>query len=265
MSDLLQFNAVDFAWEGGGKVFSSFSFAMAAGEKVVLLGPNGSGKSTLLRLANGLFFPAAGEVCWRGQALGRDLLRQRDFSRQFRRDNVLLFQHPEAMLFNASVRDEIAYGPRQLGLDDVETRVAHWAAELQLTPQLELPPFTLSGGQKQKVALAALLALDPCFLALDEPTAALDPRTAAWLVDTLVGSDKTLLISTHNLSLAAELGSRALVLGEDGRLLYDGPLPAALADLELMRAAGLAHRHRHRHGGEAATHSHLHLHDWDAA
>ncbi len=81
-------------------------------------------------------------------------------------------------------------------------------------------------------------------------------------MDTLLDSPQTALISTHNLSLAAELGSRALVLGEGGRLLFDGPLEAALADLELLEQAGLAHRHRHRHGGLA--HSHLHRHDWDA-
>lgn len=250
-----------FRWPEGTPVFQKLSFRVDAGEKVVLLGPNGCGKSTLLRLLNGLVFPESGELRWQGERVDRERLRERDFSRRFRRDNVLLFQHPEAMLFNPTVREEIAYGPRQLGLDDVEARVGHWADELGLTAMLDLPPFALSGGQKQKVALACLLVLDPALLALDEPTAALDPRTTGWLVDTLLGSDKTLFISTHNLSLAAELGSRALVMNAAGQLIHDGPLAAALADLELLEAAGLAHRHRHRHGG--ASHSHLHVHDWE--
>ncbi|HJV93304.1 MAG TPA: ABC transporter ATP-binding protein [Azonexus sp.] len=250
-----------FRWPEGEPVFEKLSFRLAAGEKAVLLGPNGCGKATLLRILNGLVFPESGEVRWQGEILDRERLKDRDFTRRFRRDNALLFQHPEAMLFNPTVREEIAYGPHQLGLADVDTRVERWAAELGLTAMLALPPFTLSGGQKQKVALACLLALDPKLLALDEPTAALDPRTTGWLIDTLLGSDKTLLISTHNLSLAAELGSRALVMDMAGRLIYDGPLAPALGDLSLLEAAGLAHRHRHAHGG--ASHAHLHTHDWE--
>lgn len=253
---------LSYRWPESDPVFEHLSFSIEAGEKVVLLGPNGCGKSTVLHMLNGLIFPESGEVRWQGERLDRDHLRERAFGRRFRRDNALLFQHPEAMLFNPTVRDEIAYSLRQLGVEDVDARVAHWAAELKLTDMLDLPPFALSGGQKQKTALACLLALDPHFLALDEPSAALDPRTTGWLVDTLLASDKTLLISTHNLSLASELGSRALVMGETGQLLYDGPLAPALADLKLLEAAGLAHRHRHQHAG--VSHAHLHSHDWDA-
>ncbi len=260
---LLEFAGVGYAWPGAAPLFSGLDLRIAAGEKVVLLGPNGAGKSTLLRLANGLLAPSAGGVRWQGRTLDAASLRQRDFARAFRRDNVLLFQHPEAMLFNPTVHDEIAYGPRQLGLAGVEARVARWAGELGLDGLLDQPPYALSGGQKQKLALACLLALDPQFLALDEPTASLDPRTVGWLIDTLLESGKTLLVSTHNLSLAAELGERALVLGDAGRLLYDGPLAPALADLELLQAAGLAHRHRHRHAGVA--HAHLHAHDWESS
>lgn len=259
---MLEIDQLSFAWPEEAPLFSELSFSVAAGEKVVLLGPNGCGKSTLLRLINGLIFPSAGSIRWQGTLLTQDNLRQRDFARTFRRDNTLLFQHPEAMLFNPTVREEIAYGPRQLGIADVEARVERWATELGLAGQLELPPFALSGGQKQKLALACLLALDPQFMGLDEPSAALDPRTVGWLVDTLLASDKTLLISTHNLSLAAELGSRALVMDEQGKLLYDGPLTAAMHDLDLLQAAGLAHRHRHQHDG--TNHAHLHSHDWEA-
>ena len=260
---MLEFADVVYAWPDGKTLFSGLNFRIEAAEKVVLLGPNGAGKSTLLRLANGLLAPASGTISWQGQALTAEILRQRDFSRAFRQANVLLFQHPEAMLFNASVRDEIAYGPKQLGLADIDARVARWADELKLDGLLDEAPFALSGGQKQKLALACLLALDPQFLALDEPSASLDPRTVGWLIDTLLDSGRTLLISTHNLSLAAELGQRALILDEHGQLIYDGPLATALHDLDLLQAAGLAHRHRHRHGGTA--HAHLHAHDWESS
>lgn len=112
-------------------------------------------------------------------------------------------------------------------------------------------------------AAACLLALDPDLLLLDEPGASLDPATVGWLVDTLLHSDKTLVVSTHNLSLAAELGSRCIVLGRGGEILFDGPVKMALTGMALLEKAGLAHCHKHRHGG--AEHVHVHGHDRDAA
>jgi cobalt/nickel transport system ATP-binding protein len=258
---LLSVDQVSFAWPDLAPCLDRVSFHIASGEKIVLLGPNGGGKSTLLKLLNALLFPGQGALRWRGTTLDKSSLGRREFARDFRRDCTLLFQHPEAMLFNPTVRDEIAYGPRQLGLPDVDQRVARWAAALQLDTLLDHAPFLLSGGQKQKLALACLLALDPELLLLDEPSASLDPRTVGWLIDELLDSPRTLLVATHNLSLAAELGERALVLGPQGRLLFDGPLDHALADIDLLEAANLTHRHRHRHGDQA--HSHAHAHDWD--
>ena len=123
---------------------------------------------------------------------------------------------------------------------------------------LDKPPFLLSGGEKQKLALACLLALDPDLLLLDEPSASLDPASVGWLVDTLVHSEKTLIVATHNLSLAAKLGERCIVLGPGGDILFDGPIPVALSGVALLEQAGLAHRH----GGVA--HTHPHLHHWEA-
>jgi cobalt/nickel transport system ATP-binding protein len=258
---MLELDNVGFAWPDGGSVISNLSLHIAPGEKVVLLGANGCGKSTLLKLMNGLVFPETGSVSWHGKPLTAQSIKEREFARDFRRRCVLLFQHPEAMLFNPTVRDEIAYGPRQLGLADVDVRVAHWAAELNLASLLDKAPFALSGGEKQKLALACLLALDPELLLLDEPGASLDPATVGWLVDTLVHSERTVVVSTHNLSMAAELGSRCVVLGQGGKILFDGPVKMALTGMALLEKAGLAHRHRHRHGG--AEHVHVHGHDWE--
>ena len=259
---MLELDRVRFGWENDKPVIDGLSLKIREGDKVVILGANGCGKSTLLKLMNGLIFPQAGTLTYRGEKLEKSALTGRPFARQFRQACVLLFQHPEAMLFNPTVRDEIAYGPCQLGLADSDARVRHWADALHLTPLLDQPPFLLSGGEKQKLALACLLAVDPQLLLLDEPSASLDPATVGWLIDTLLDSDRTVVVSTHNLSLAAELGSRCLVLGERGQLLYDGPVAAALGDLPLLEEARLAHRHRHRHGGLA--HVHVHAHDWDA-
>jgi cobalt/nickel transport system ATP-binding protein len=258
---MLELDRVRYRWPEANPVLDNLSLRIRPGEKVVLLGANGCGKSSLLKLMNGLVFPEAGEVRWQGQKLTPGLLRQREFARRFRQQCTLLFQHPEAMLFNPTVREEIAYGPRQLGLPDVAARVDRWAGELRLTGALDKAPFNLSGGEKQKVALACLLALEPELLLLDEPAASLDPATVGWLVDTLVNSERTVVVSTHNLSMAAELGSRCIVLGPLGEILFDGPARMALTGMSLLEKAGLAHRHRHRHGG--TEHAHVHGHDWE--
>lgn len=259
---MIELENISYCWPEGRKVFENLSFSVADGEKLILLGANGCGKSTLLKLLNGLVFPEAGFYRYRGDAISREQVRRRDFARKFRSECALLFQHPETMLFNPTVREEIGYGPRQMGQPEVEKRVAHWSGELRLEALLDLPPYALSGGEKQKVALACVLALDPLLLLLDEPAASLDPRSAGWLVDTLADSPQTVVVSTHNLSMAAELGTRCLVLGEDGKLMFDGPVQVALADLALLEAANLAHRHRHHHGG--VEHAHVHVHNWEA-
>ncbi|GAB1393702.1 ABC transporter ATP-binding protein [Rhodocyclaceae bacterium] len=260
---MLELNRVRFGWTPDKPVIDELSLKIRAGDKVVILGANGCGKSTLLKLMNGLVFSQAGSIHFQGTLLEKSALAGRHFGPQFRQACALLFQHPEAMLFNPTVRDEIAYGLRQLALDDGDARVDHWATELQLTALLDTPPFLLSGGEKQKLALACLLALNPKLLLLDEPSSSLDPATVGWLIDTLLDSPMTVVAATHNLSLAAELGSRCLVLGQNGRLLYDGPVSAALHNLSLMEEARLAHRHKHRHDG--TLHTHLHVHNWDAS
>jgi cobalt/nickel transport system ATP-binding protein len=248
---------------GGRAVLRDLSFTVAEGERVVLLGVNGCGKTTLLRLLDGLAFPARGAVRYTGLPLDARALDGAAFRRRFRGEVALLFQNVDAMLFNPTVADEIAFGPRQLGLAGVDGRVARWAATFELEPVLDRPPFELSGGEKKRVALAALLAIDPRVLLLDEATANLDPAWSARLVD-LLGAQAglTTIAATHNLTIAEELGGRAILLapGQAGAL-HDGPTGALLADERLLAASGLAHRHRHRHG--AADHAHFHLHDAD--
>lgn len=253
---MIELHGVSFGWPDSPQALIDISFSLRAGEKAVLLGANGCGKSTLLKMLNGLVFPTAGAYRYGGDEVSQARMREREWARRFRQEVVLLFQHPDAMLFNPTVRDEIAYGPRKLGWPDADARVARWAQELRLQSVLDKAPFTLSGGEKQKVALAAILALDPKVILLDEPSASLDPRSAGWLVDFLLDTDATVVVSTHNLSMAAEFGNRCLIIGGDHRLAYDGPVDAALGDLALLERANLAHRHRRRHGAQAHTHVH---------
>jgi len=257
---LIRTDDLTYAYDGR-PALHRVDLAVAAGERLVLIGANGCGKSTLLKLLDALLEPTGGRVVYDGTPLDRAALRDRTFHRRFRREVALLFQEPEAMLFHPTVADEIAFGPRQLELDAPADRARHWAERTGVVQLWDRSPVDLSRGEKQRVALTALLALEPRLLLLDEPTAALDPRSTGWLVDFLQDLDVTTITATHNLSLAPELGTRALVLGEDHTLLHDGPAADLGADLDLLRRANLVHRHRHRHGEH--EHTHDHVHDWD--
>jgi cobalt/nickel transport system ATP-binding protein len=254
---MLELERVSFRYPESEPALREVSLKIAAGEKVVLLGANGSGKTTLLRILNGLIFPQEGVYRYGSDPVTERRLKDRRWSRRFRKEVVLLFQHPEAMLFNPTVYDEIAYGLRQLGNDDdLEATVRRWAVRLGVEAHLKRPPFQLSGGEKQKVCLAALLALEPRVLLLDEPTANLDPRSTGWLVDFLHDLTVTSLATTHNLSLAGELGERVLVLSEGHELIFDGRMEDLLGDEEKLLAANLVHRHR------GAGKRRFHVHDW---
>ncbi len=246
---------------GGREVIRDVTFAVSPGERVVLLGVNGCGKTTLIKALDGLIAPDAGRITWAGEPLTLRRLDEAGFRRRFRGEVALLFQNVDAMLFNPTVADEIAFGPRQLGLDDVAGRVARWASQFEVERLLDRPPFELSGGEKKRVALAALMAVGPKVLLLDEPTAHLDPASGARLVDFLEGQHEvTVITATHNLTVAEELGARAILLapGRAG-VLFDGPAHALVHDEELLIESGLAHRHTHHHGG--AEHQHFHVHD----
>jgi cobalt/nickel transport system ATP-binding protein len=259
---MIELDRVGYRYPGGRNALSEVSFRLEAGERAVLLGANGCGKSTLLKLTAGLLFATEGELRFRGTPVTERALADREWRRRFRGEIGLVFQNPEAMLFNPTVREEIAYGPRRLELSEADELAERWARRVGLEGEIDEAPFRLSGGEKQRLALACVLACSPRLLLLDEPTANLDPRASGWLVDFLHDQhDVATLISTQNLSLAAELGRRALVLGETGELLHDGPLSAALADTELLWRANLAHIHRHRaDDGSEQRRVHVHRH-----
>jgi len=242
---MIELEAVDLGWPDAPAVLSGLSLQIAAGEKIALLGPNGCGKSTLLQMLAGLVFPQRGVYRYCGQAVTRAQLRAHGWERDFRRDVGLVFQHPEAMFFNATVRDEISWGPRHLGWMDVEERAAHWAQELGLTALLEQSPHRLSGGEKQRLALACVLILEPKLLMLDEPTANLDPQSVGWLCDYLLSLETTVILSTHSLGVAGEVTQRILVLERNSGLLADGPSEQILSNTELLIRAGLVHRRNH--------------------
>ncbi len=260
MDTILKLENITFRYNSN-EILKNISFEVRQKEKVVLLGINGSGKSTLLKMINGLIFPQKGEIFYKNQKICGKILKNKDFVKSFRKENVLLFQNPDTMIFNPTVYDEIAFGLRQLEIENIDEKVKFWADKLGIYKYLNSPPFSLSGGEKQKVCLASLLALEPELLLLDEPTSNLDPRSTGWLIDFLYDLDITIITTTHNLSLSLELGERGLVLSEDHELIYDGDLEDFLKDKEKLLKANLIHIHKHRH--KDIEHKHYHIHDWD--
>jgi cobalt/nickel transport system ATP-binding protein len=263
MENVFELTGVSFSYGDGRRALEGVSFSVARGESLVLLGANASGKSTLLHVMDGLLFASRGEVHGLGRELTPAALAEGRFMWEFRRRVGLLFQDPEAQLFCPTVREEIAFGPAQLGLPraEIEERISDLLRLLRLEQQAEFAPQALSGGEKKKVAIAAVLALAPEVLLLDEPTGGLDPRTQREIVELLVSlhrTGKTLVTATHDLAIVDELATRVVVFSEDHRVAAEGSPDQILDDTELLLGVNLLHEHVHEHPGLRHRHPHTH-------
>src|SRR5262249_768031 len=186
------------------------SVAIEQGKRIALLGANGSGKSTLLRILDGLYFPDSGNVFAFGERLSEERFQDDEFVFGFRRRVGLIFQNPDVQLFNPTVFDEIAFGPLQLRWPKKEIirRVAEMLEPMDIKHLKNRPPHRLSGGEKKRVGLASVLALDPEVLLLDEPAAALDPKSHSQIIDLLIswgGGIKTVVTATHDLDSVEDI------------------------------------------------------------
>lgn len=244
------------------------SMHVRRGERVALLGANGSGKSTLLRLLAGLYFPEHGEISFYGEMLTERRLDNEEFFFAFRRRVGMVFQNPDVQLFNASVFDEVAFGPLQLRWprDQIRNRVMETLDVMGISHLRDRAPHRLSGGEKKRVALASVLVLDPEILLLDEPSAALDPSSQSQIVDFLVSwgnRSKTVITATHDLDTLEDIADRCYVL-ENGTIAGEGTPLAVLHDVALLERTKLVRPHHHVHGdGAAQPHPHLHQHHSD--
>jgi energy-coupling factor transport system ATP-binding protein len=217
------------------------SLEIRAGERVGILGPTGSGKSTLVQHLAGLLEPTTGRVLLDGVAA-----HERTAVAVARRRRVgLAFQYPEAQIFEQTVFREVAFGPRNLGLDETEVAArVHWALDMVgLNPAMAgRVPFTLSGGEMRRVALAGILSLRPEVLVVDEPMAGLDPQGRQELLARIQDWHEkvglTLIIVSHHLDDLARVVERVVVL-KAGKVVADGPVRRVLSDSQLLRAAGL--------------------------
>ena len=221
---LIQLNDVCFAYEGI-VALRHISFSVNRGETLVLQGSNGCGKSTLLKLLNGLIFAEQGSYTYCGKEITAAAFKSNRFAKEFHQHVGFVFQNPDVMLFCNNVREEIAFGPTQMGLDSatINTRVNDLLVALDIERLQSRAPYKLSGGEKKRVALASVLSMNPDILVLDEPLAGLDRRTQDWLIDflqSLQDAGKTLIISTHDDNLAHLLGDRILYMNEDHSVDY---------------------------------------------
>ena len=256
---VFELHGVRYLYNGRQVALDGIDLRIERGERLALLGANGSGKSTLLKLLDGIAAPTSGTM----RALGHDVAAVADGvdSFRFHRRVGLVFQDPDIQLFSATVLDDVAFGPLQLGLPRDEVRAACDEAlrAMDIAHLADRAPFELSGGEKKRAAIASVLSLRPDVLLLDEPTASLDPRTK-WvlvhLIRQLGEGGKTLVTATHELDIVPIIADRVVVLGEDRRVLGDGTPAEILGDRELLLRANLIHEHFHEHGSTRHSHDH---------
>ena len=223
------------------KALDDISFSVERGEFIGIIGHTGSGKSTLMQQLNGLLKPTSGMVLLDGQ----DIWSDKKLTRQARFRVGLVFQYPEYQLFEETVYKDIAFGPKNMGLspEEVDRRVREAAGFVGLTEQqLEVSPFDLSGGQKRRVAIAGVIAMEPEVLILDEPTAGLDPMGRSEILGNIQSYRKaknaTIMMVSHSMEDVARLTDRLLVMN-GSKLAMDAPPAQVFTHAEELTQMGL--------------------------
>ncbi len=262
---MIEIKGVSFSYEGI-PALNNISLKIEKGEAIALMGANGSGKSTLLKLINGIVSPDSGTYIFGEEEITHKKLQMPQFAKKLHKSIGFVFQNSDAQLFCSNVYDEIAFGPRQMGMNEseVEQRVNDCLDLLNIRSFKDRQPYHLSGGEKRKVAIASVLALNPDVLVLDEPMNGLDPRSQRWLVDFLKKlnkAGKTIITSTHNLELIQEISNRAILFDENHGIAADMNTEALLSEIDLLKKVNLVDEFYHRHDG--AHHTHFHMHNFD--
>jgi cobalt transport protein ATP-binding subunit len=228
--------SLSYAYPNGHVALREVSLTIHEGERVALMGPNGAGKSTLLMHLNGIVRSPRPrgriEIC--GQPLNDDSIRR------IRALVGVVFQNPDDQLFSPSVYDDVAYGPLYMGLpkDEIRQRVERALAAVDMAGFETRLPHQLSLGQRKRISLATVLAMDPSILVLDEPSAGLDPRARRGLIALLNGLSQTLIASTHDMRLVRDLFTRAVIM-QEGRIVIDAPTADIIDDEALLEQFGL--------------------------
>jgi cobalt/nickel transport system ATP-binding protein len=263
MENIIRFEGVSYSYYGKIPAVSDISFSIKEGEKFAVIGANGTGKSTLLQIMCGLVHQTEGNVRFRGNEVSESTLRNRSFLKYFRERVGYVFQDSDIQLFCPTVLDELLYGPLQLEINQSEAmdRAFEVMQMLEIEDLKDRPSYMLSGGEKKRVAIGSVLTMNPEVMLFDEPTNGLDPRTQCFLVELLLAlseSGKTVVITTHDLSLVAELETQVALLSEDHRIEKVGDCRDILKDEDLLLKTNLIHEHLHIHGSKVHKHRHSH-------
>jgi cobalt/nickel transport system ATP-binding protein len=228
---VLDVRGLAYAYPDGHQALFGVDLHVHQGERVALLGPNGAGKTTLVLHLNGILQAGAGTVEISGLPVAKPHLKE------IRRRVGIVFQDPDDQLFMGSVRADVAFGPANLGISgaELDARVLAALEQVGMAEYADRPPHHLSFGQRRRVAVATVLAMEPEILVLDEPSSNLDPASRRELADIVRSLDVTVLMVTHDLPYAMELCPRSVVLS-DGHVVADGPTYDVLTDADLMSA-----------------------------
>lgn len=245
MSEVLKVENLSHIYSAGTPfekvAIENVTFAAQKGEIIGLIGHTGSGKSTLIQHFNGLLKPTSGRVLINGE----DIHQSREMTRAARFAVGLVFQYPEYQLFEETVRRDVAFGPKNMGLeqDEIDRRVEEAVRIVGLPPEvLDASPFELSGGQKRRVALAGVFAMEPEVLVLDEPMAGLDPVGREEVFRFITGYQRkhgtTVIFVTHSMEDAARMAQRIVVM-DSARILMEGTPREVFARADELTKAGL--------------------------
>ncbi len=239
MTSILETRDVVYSYGDGTEALNGVSISLEVGKKIALVGPNGAGKSTLMLMFNGILRPSAGEVLFHGQTFQYDSASLREV----RRKVGMVFQNSDDQIFAPTVYQDVAFGPVNLGFpeDKVKKYVDYALQYVGLSGYERRPPHHLSGGEKKRVSIAGILAMEPEVLILDEPTSNLDPASSEEIMemlDELNCGGKTVIISTHDVDLAYRWADE-VVLMEDGGVLHRGTGQEVFGDAELIKRARL--------------------------
>ena len=238
-TSIVSFENITYKYEDGTTALKDISLSIERGKKIALIGNNGAGKSTLFLLLNGILKPTSGTINFKGKQLSYT----RKEIKQLRQCVGIVFQNPETQLFSSSVYDDIKFGPKNLGLSPKELKqTVQQAMALTETESLkDKPPHFLSVGQKKRVTIAGIIAMNPELMILDEPTAGLDPYYAKKIMQLLShfhNKDRTILLSTHNVNLAYEWADEVIILN-DGKVIDQGLPEKVFENTEVIQQSHL--------------------------
>ncbi|TWH45988.1 energy-coupling factor ABC transporter ATP-binding protein [Sporomusa sp. KB1] len=231
---IVELKDVTYTYPDQTEALRGLSVRITHGESVAIVGANGSGKTTLLSHLIGVLFPTSGSINIGGYPVTKKTLPH------VRRAVGMVFQNSDDQLFMPTVYDDVAFGPLNLGLppEEVDARVIASLTTVGALHLKDRTPYRLSGGQKRSVAIATVLAMDPCILVMDEPTAGLDPAARRQLINLLKTFEHTKIIATHDLDLVLDLCARTVVLSA-GTVIADGPTLDIFNNEELLNKAHL--------------------------